>query len=102
MLMANVISIRVNKRLEELIRNIASETQLDQPDAIREVMNNGVIFMAIKGYADGRYSVEKAASLAGVPLSEFMDMVASLGIRSKIGLDEMLVGSDNLRRYFEK
>ena len=99
--MAKVISIRVNKRFEELIRNIASETQLDQPDAIREIMNNGVIFMAIKGYANGRNSVQKAASLAGVPLSEFMDMVTSLGMRSKIDLDEMLVGSDNLRWYFE-
>nr|MDO8114766.1 UPF0175 family protein [Candidatus Sigynarchaeota archaeon] len=101
-MMTNVISIRVNKRLEELIKNLAVETQLDQSDALREVMNNGIVFIAIKGYAEGKYSVEKAAAMAGMPLSEFMDLTTSLGIRSKIDLDDVLAGSDNLKSQVGK
>jgi predicted HTH domain antitoxin len=65
-------------------------------------INKGDIFVAIKGYAEGRYSEEKAASLASVPLSEFMDLVMSLGIKSKTDVDDMLDGAAYLDAVLRK
>lgn len=37
----------------------------------------------------GKYSIGKVANLANIHLSEFMDMIADLGIKSKI--DEEII-----------
>ncbi|NMC05825.1 MAG: hypothetical protein GYA24_11465 [Candidatus Lokiarchaeota archaeon] len=100
--MSNVISIRINKHLEELIELHAREARLEQSDIVRDLINKGGIFVAIKGYAEGKYSVEKAASLASIPLSEFMDLVMSLGIKSKIDVDDMLDGSAYIEDVLRK
>jgi predicted HTH domain antitoxin len=65
-------------------------------------MNKTSPFVAIKGYAEGKYSVEKAASLASIPLSEFMDLVMSLGIKSRIDVDDMLDGSAYIEDVLRK
>ncbi len=39
----------------------------------------------------GKYSIGKVANLANIPLSEFMDMIADLGIKSKIDKEEIIV-----------
>jgi predicted HTH domain antitoxin len=46
--------------------------------------------------------VEKAASLASIPLSEFMDMLMGLGIKSKTDVDDMLDGSAYLDAVLRK
>nr|MDO8117142.1 hypothetical protein [Candidatus Sigynarchaeota archaeon] len=101
-MMSHVISIRINKHLEELIERHAREARLDQSDIVRDLINKGGIFVAIKGYAEGKYSVEKAASLASIPLSEFMDLVMNLGIRSRIDVDDMMDGSSYLDAVLRK
>jgi predicted HTH domain antitoxin len=100
--MLNVISIRINRHLEQLIELHAREARLDQSDIVRDLINKGGIFVAIKGYAEGKYSVEKAASLASIPLSEFMDLLMSLGIKSKTDVDDMLDGAAYLDAVLRK
>jgi predicted HTH domain antitoxin len=102
MILAGVISLRINKYLEDLIQMHAREAQLDQSDVIRDLINKGGIFVAIKGHADGKYSVEKAASLANIPLSEFMDLLMGLGIRSKLDIDDMLNATEYLDSLLNK
>lgn len=99
--MGKVISVRINKRLEEIINKFSEEQELEQSDMIRELIKNGSIYLAIKEYAIGKYSIGKAANLAKIPLSEFMDIVADLGIKSKIDKEEVLEGYENLRKYME-
>jgi len=96
--MGKVISVRVNKWIEEIINRISEEERKEQSDIIRELIENGSIYIAIKGYAKGKYSVGKAANLANLPLSEFMDLVTDLGIASKIDKEDVLQGYENLKR----
>jgi len=99
--MGKVISVRINKRLEEIINKFSEEQELEQSDMIRKLIKNGSIYLAIKEYANEKYSIGKAANLANIPLSEFMDIVADLGIKSKIDKEEVLEGYENLRKYME-
>ncbi len=98
MKIGKVISIRINKWLEETIKRISKEENQEQSTIIRELIKNGSIYHAIKGYAKGKYSIGKAANLANLPLSEFMDLVVDLGVTSKIDKEDVLQGYQNLRQ----
>lgn len=92
--MTEIISVRINKRLGDLIRKHIQESQLDQSEEIRELIKNGTLFVAIQGYSTGKYSVEKAASLTNMALSEFIDLLSNLGIKSHLTLNDIIDQSD--------
>jgi len=98
--MGKVISVRINENLEETIKRYSEEKKEDQSDIIRNLINNGSVYLAIKGYAKGEYSIGKAAYLANFSLSEFMDLIMDLGIRSKISREDLLEGYENLKKFF--
>jgi len=98
--MGKVLSVRINKNLEEIIKRYSEEKKKEQSDIIRDLINNGSLYLAIKGYAKGKYSIGKAAYLANLPLSEFMDLIMDLGIKSKISNEDLLEGYENLKEFF--
>lgn len=98
--MGKVLSVRINKSLEETIKRYSEEKKREQSDIIRDLINNGSIYLAIKGYAKGKYSIGRAAYLANLPLSEFMDLIMDLGIKSKISKEDLLEGYENLKEFF--
>ena len=98
--MGKVISFRINRSLEETIKRYSEEKKKEQSDLIRDLINNGSIYLAIKGYAKGKYSIGKAAYLSNLPLSEFMDLIMDLGIKSKISKEDLLEGYENLKEFF--
>ncbi len=98
--MGRVISVRINESLEEIIKRYSEIKKAEQSDLIRDLITNGSIYLAIKGYAKGKYSIGKAAYLANIPLSEFMDLIIDLGIKSKISKEDLLKGYENLKQIF--
>jgi len=98
--MGRVISVRINESLEEIIKRYSEIKKSEQSDIIRDLINNGSIYLAIKGYAKGKYSIGKAAYLSNLPLSEFMDLIIDLGIKSKISKEDLLEGYENLKKFF--
>ena len=98
--MGRVISVRINESLEEIIKRYSEIKKAEQSDIIRNLINNGSMYLAIKGYAKGKYSIGKAAYLANIPLSEFMDLIIDLGIKSKISKEDLLEGYENLKQIF--
>lgn len=98
--MGKVISVRISRSLEEIIKRYSEEKKTEQSDLIRDLINNGSIYLAIKGYAKGKYSIGKAAYLANLPLSEFMDVIIELGIKSKISKEDLLEGYENIKKLF--
>lgn len=98
--MGKVISVRINEKLEEIIKRHSEERKVEQSAIIRDLINNGSLFLAIKGYAKGEYSIGKAAYLANLPLSEFMDLIMDIGIKSKINKEDLLEGYENLKEFF--
>ncbi len=98
--MGKVISVRINDNLEEIIKRYSEEKKEEQSDIIRNLINNGSVYLAIKGYAKGEYSIGKASYLANLPLSEFMDLIMDLGIKSKISKEDLVEGYENLKEFF--
>ena len=49
-------------------------------------------------YKKGKASIGKAAELAGISISELIDILAEYGIKSRIGYDDYLKGLENLRK----
>lgn len=96
--MGKVISVRINKNLEEILNKFSAEQKNEQSEIIRDLIKNGSIFLAIKGFVEGKYSIGKAANLVEMPLSEFMDIIANLGIKSKINTEDVLEGYENLSK----
>lgn len=96
--MGKVISIRIDKWIAEIIDKFSEEERQEKSDTIRELIKNGSIYLAVRGYAQGKYSIGKAASLANLPLSEFMDLVAELGIASKIDKEDVFQGYENIMK----
>ena len=99
--MGKVISVRINKSLEEVLNKISKEQNNEQSEVIRDLIKNGSIFLAIKGFVEGKYSIGKAANLVEMPLSEFMDIIANLGIKSKINTEDVLEGYENLSKVLK-
>ena len=98
--MGKVISVRINENLEEIIKRYAEIKKEEQSVIVRDLISNGSIYLAIKGYAKGEYSIGKAAYLANLPLTEFMDLIMNLGIKSKITKEDLLEGYENLKEFF--
>ncbi len=94
--MEKVISVRINDKLEEIIKRHSEERKEEQSDVIRDLINTGSLYLAIKGYTKGEYSIGKAAYLANLPLSEFMDLIMDIGIKSNISKEDLLEGCEDL------
>ncbi len=98
--MGKVISVRINKNLEQIIKRYSEEIKEEQSNVVRDLISSGSIYFAIKNYANGKFSIEKAAYLTNLPLSEFMDLITELGIKSKIDKEDMLEAYENLKQFF--
>lgn len=98
--MGRVISVRLNKYLEEIIERFSEERKEEQSDLVRDLIKNGGIYMAIKIYAKGKISIGKAAFLANMPISEFVDLLSELEIKSKISREDLLDDYEKLKNIF--
>lgn len=86
--------------MEEIIKRYSEEKKEEQSVIIRDLISNGSIYLAIKGYAKGEYSIGKAAYFANLPLTEFMDLIMDLGIKSRISKEDLLEGYENLKEFY--
>lgn len=98
--MDKIISVKINKHLEKILNRYSEEKKEVQSELIRLFIKSGSLYLAIKGYARGQYSIGMAAYLADLPLSEFMDIFMELGIKSKVSRKDLLEGYENLKEFF--
>ena len=91
--MQSVITIRLPKEDLEVIKEITAEEKIEKSTAVRELVEMGKVYLAILKYKDGKISIGKAAEIAGMTISEIMDLFAQLGIKSKLEINDYLEGS---------
>ena len=90
--MDNVLTVRLPKDDLEAVKQISIKTKKDKSTTIRELVEYGKIYFAISEYRAGKISIGKAAEIAGLALSEMMDVLAELGIESNMELEDYLEG----------
>lgn len=98
--MSAVMSIRFPPLELELIEEMASAEKIDKSTAVRELVEMGRVYFAISRYKEGKISIEKAAEIANLSLSEMIDLLASLGIKSKIEMEDYVAGAKAVQGIF--
>jgi len=90
--MENVLTVRLPKEDLEIVNQISIKNKKDRSTTIRELVEQGKIYFAITQYKEGKISIGKAAEIAGLNISEMIDLLEKLGIESNIELEDYLEG----------
>ena len=101
--MAKTIAVRINDKIEEIIKRNVEEwrrEKKDQSDIIREFIQKGSLLNAIELYRKGEISIGRASYLADVPITAFLDILSDLGIYSQIDMDDLLESYEKTKKYF--
>ena len=98
--MQSVMTIRLPKEDLEVIKEMSIQEKIEKSTAVRELVEMGKIYFAILQYEDGRISIGKAAEIAGLTISEIIELFAKLGIKSKIEINDYLEGSKVAEKMF--
>ena len=90
--MSNVMTVRLPKEDLEAVEQISIKNKKDKSTTIRELVELGKIHFAIMQYKEERISIGKASEIAGISISEMMDLLAKFGIKSPITYEDYLEG----------
>jgi predicted HTH domain antitoxin len=82
-----MVSIRLEADDYQFLSSLAEAEKEDLSTAVRNLIGRGRVFLALERYRDGKASLSKAAELAGVPVSEMMDLLAEHGIPADLGVE---------------
>ena|SRR3989338_3911954 len=98
--MQKTLSVRMDQENYEFVRRIAKENKEDISKAVREMVDLGRLMFAIENYKKGKASIGRAAELAGVSISEMIELLSEFGVESNLEYDDYLKGLENLRNVW--
>ena len=88
--------VRIEEQFYNIIDKVAQEDDLDKTSAIKMLIKEGWnelrLKKALEKYREGLVSVDKAAEIAGLTISEMMREIAYHGIKSEETLEEYRKG----------
>ncbi len=94
------MSVRIEQDDYNFVKNLAKEEKEDLSSAIRELIDRGRVFLAIEEYKRGEASLGRASYLAGVSISEMIDILSEYGIQSNLEEKEYREGLKNLKTAY--
>ena len=78
------IAVRIDKKRLDELKAISSEESRKKSETLREVLDLGIrekkLSIALQKYKRGEVSTGKAAYIAGISLSRFLDVLRERGI----------------------
>ena len=96
--MEKITSFRLNKEEVLFLEQYSKEEHESKGKVIRELLENGRIMTAIKTYKENKISIGKASEIAGVCISEFIDILSEFGINSNLTLEDYKESLINLKK----
>ena len=88
--METVMTVRLPKDDLKVIEEISIKGRKDKSTTIRELVELGKIYFAIMEYRENRISIGKAPEIAGLAISEMMDLLSKLGVESNLELSDYI------------
>jgi predicted HTH domain antitoxin len=89
----------------EYVEKVAEEDHLDKATEFRRLLQSAIeldrVERAVRAYANSEVTLLKAAELAELPVSLFVDELASRNIRRGLGVEAFLEGMEVLNRHIE-
>lgn len=90
------LGARVEEDVYTVVEKVAKEERIDKTSAVKLLVLNGwkaiCLKKALEEYGHGRASIDKAARIAGITVSEMMDEAAIRGIGSQETIEEYKQG----------
>lgn len=90
--MNNVMSVRLDPEGLRRLRELAKRERKDLSAVARDLMDHGWVFLMIREYREGKRSLGALSEALGISLSEAIDLLAELGVRSPVEYDDYLRG----------
>lgn len=90
-----MITIRFPEGEIKDIEKLLDDENANKKTTVKELIKLGKIYFAINKYQEGKLSIGRAAEIAGLTLSEMIDIFAKFGIKSKLEVMDYLEGSEN-------
>ncbi|MBI2646924.1 UPF0175 family protein [Candidatus Woesearchaeota archaeon] len=91
--MAETVSVRIDKEELKEIDELSKIEKKTKSNVLREVLELGLkdkkIELAIEKFRNKEASIGKAAKIAEVPLSQFMDILVEKNIEFHYGIKEL-------------
>jgi predicted HTH domain antitoxin len=94
------MSIRIDKENHDFVKGLAKEAKEDLSSTVRELIDKGRVHLAIEEYKKGNASLGRATRLAGVSVSEMIDILSEYGIKSNLEEDDYRAGLKNLETVY--
>ena len=82
------VSIRLEADDYQFLSSLAEAEKEDLSTAVRDLIGRGRVFLGLERYRQGKASLSKAAELAGVSVSEMMDLLAAHGIPADLSVED--------------
>lgn len=91
--MAETVSVRIDKTELNEIDKLSKMEKKSKSSVLREIVDKGIkekkLAVAIERFRKNEATAWKAARLAGIPLSKFMDILVRNGIDFHYGTKEL-------------
>ncbi len=94
------MSIRIDREDHDFVKELAKETKEDLSSTVRELLDKGRVHLAIEEYKKGNASLGRASRLAGMSVSEMIDILSEYGVKSNLDEDDYRAGLKNLEAVY--
>ena len=88
--MKNVLSVRLDEQSMKRLRELAKKEKKELSTVARELIDQGWVLVALREYREGNLSLGTMAQKLDLSLSQAIDLLSELGVRSPIGYDDYL------------
>ncbi len=98
--MAETISVRIPEKNLKEIDQISKQEKISKSDVLRDVLEIGIknkkLEIALEKYQKEEISIGKAAELAEIPLTRFMDILKEKGLLFHYSKEELIEDFEGL------
>ncbi len=86
----SVMTVRLPQEDLRIIGEISKKQKKDKSTTVRELVELGKIYLAITQYQENKISIGRASEIAGLSISEMMDLLSKAGIKSRLEVEDYL------------
>ncbi len=88
--------VEVPQEVQEFLKDLSKYEPVEEELLLKQALRSGVALVrreyAIKLFVEDRVSLSEGAKLADLSVGEYMDLLASRGVRSKVTVEEYREG----------
>lgn len=92
------LSIRVDADDYAFLSGLTETEKATVSETVRDLVRKGRLMLAMEQYRAGKASLGKAAEIAGIPISETIDLFVEYGIPVNLDFNDYLQSLENARK----